>query len=196
MHLLFSERSWTLTKRYLVKKWVLLSESVFTKCYGIKVHLDHLSYPTLCSTLYPDTSSSLQVQMLYCRETKTMTTTKTLTKSEFSHSRSLKGYRYCIPGNPPVHIISHFNLITFACLVGWPATYYLTYLGSPTSVETDPKTFAFFPLPSQSLLHDYCCDPKILHTMVTFVPLFSENPCFLSSKPPTLRLTTTDATQS
>ena len=35
-------------------------------------------------------------------------------------------------GNTPVHTISQFNLITFTGLVGWPATFYLTYLGSST----------------------------------------------------------------
>ena len=37
-------------------------------------------------------------------------------------------------GNPPVHIISHFKLITFTWSVRWPAACYLTYVGSPTSM--------------------------------------------------------------
>ena len=36
-------------------------------------------------------------------------------------------------GNPPVHIISHFIVITLTWWVGWPAACYLTYLGSSTS---------------------------------------------------------------
>ena len=37
-------------------------------------------------------------------------------------------------GNPPVHIISHFNLITFTLQVGLPAAGHLIYPGSPTSM--------------------------------------------------------------
>ena len=37
-------------------------------------------------------------------------------------------------GNPLFHIISHFNLITFTWEVVDPATCYLTYLESPTSM--------------------------------------------------------------
>ena len=42
-------------------------------------------------------------------------------------------------GNPPIHIISHFNLITFAWNVGWPATAGLPHLpGVPHLHVTKP----------------------------------------------------------
>ena len=37
-------------------------------------------------------------------------------------------------GNPPVHVISHFNLIMLIWQESWPFADYLTYLGSPTSM--------------------------------------------------------------
>ena len=63
---------------------------------------------------------------------------RTLTKGLFT-------WRWGTPGkwgNPPFHIISHFNFITFTWSVEWPATCYLTYLGSATSMYKDPKITA------------------------------------------------------